>query len=160
MSEHKNETAETIRNLIDQFYARQDGAVLRELLTVLLNATVSVPMNVIMEKEDEEQFLGAKPGDTVTTRQAIRMKPDMLKNGAGELLFPVFTQPEDAPEDYRKYFSWVTMDFMRCVRSAFHNEECSGVVINAFSTAFPLNKLILQLLINQAEADSNKGDFK
>jgi len=150
-------SAALIRSLIEEFYAKQDGAVLRQLLMVLMDAQVSVPMNVFMEEADEEQFRNAKPGETVTTQGQIRMKPDMLKNSAGELLFPVFTDPEDAPEDYRKYFSWITMDFMRCVRSAFHNEECSGVVVNAFSRAFPINKLVLQLLINQEDANRNKG---
>lgn len=156
MSESAYETGETLCALIDRFYAKRDGAILREILMLLLDATVFVPMNVTVEKEDEEQFLSAKPGETITTKREIRMKPDMLQNSAGELMFPVFTRKEEAPENYREFFSWVTMDFMRCARSAFHNEQCSGVVINGFSTAFPLNKLILQLLINQEEAIKNK----
>jgi len=31
------------------------------------------------------------------------------------------------------------------------------VVVNAFSRAFPINKLVLQLLINQEDANRNKG---
>ncbi len=153
----KEYTGDLICSLIDEFYARQDGTVLRRILMTLMDAQVSVPMNVFMEKADEEQFLTTKPGETITTKGQIRMKPDMLKNSQGELMFPVFTQPEEAPEDYRKYFSWITMDFMRCARSAFHNEECAGIVVNAFSTPFPINKLILQLLINQAADADNKG---
>lgn len=150
-------SAALIRSLIEEFYAKQDGAVLRQLLMALMDAQVRVPMNVFMEEADEAQFLSARPGETVTTKGQIRMKPDMLKNSAGELMFPVFTDSEEAPEEYRKCFSWITMDFMRCARSAFHNEDCSGVVVNAFSRAFPINKLILQLLINQEDANRNKG---
>ena len=150
-------SAALIRSLIEEFYAKQDGAVLRRLLMTLMNTQVRVPMNVSMGKADEAQFRSAKPGETITTKEQIRMKPDMLKNSTGELFFPVFTDSEEAPENYRQYFTWVTMDFMHCVRSAFHNEECTGVVVNAFSTAFPINKLILQLLINQESDGANKS---
>lgn len=156
MSEHTNPVAAKICALIDIFYGKKDGAVLRELLMALMDAQVAVPMNVFMEEADEAQFRNAKPGETITTRGQIRMKPDMLKNNQGELLFPVFTQQEEAPENYRKFVSWVTMDFMRCARSAYQNEECSGIVVNAFSRPFPINKLLLQVMINQADSDNNK----
>lgn len=155
MSEHTSPMAAKICALIDIFYEKKDGAVLRELLMTLMDASIVVPMNVFMEEADEQQFLNASPGDTVTTKGQIRMKPDMLKNSQGELLFPVFTGQEEAPEDYRKFFSWVTMDFMRCARSAFHKEDCSGIVVNAFSRPFPINKLLLQVMINQADCESN-----
>lgn len=151
MKEKAKAAADLVCKLIRDFNSKQDTDTLRLLLAVLMSVQVSVPMTVSMETADVEQFLQAKVGDTVTTGSAIRMKPDMLKNGAGELFFPAFTLKEETPENYRGSFSWITMDFMNCVHNAHHNETCSGVVINGFSESFVVNRPLMKLMLGLEE---------
>ena len=143
-------------SLIRRVNERHDMDALKILIVVLSDMRVSIPMTVSMEATDMEKFLHAKVGDTVTTGGPILMKPDMLKNSAGELFFPVFTLKEEAPEDYRSAFSWITMDFMNCVHNAYGNENCDGVVINGFSESFVVNRPLLQLMIEFEETKRKK----
>ena len=154
MDEKAKSAANLVCRLIRDFYTKQDEGTLRLLISLLMNVQVSVPMTVSMEDADVEKFLHAKAGDTVTTGGAIRMKPDMLKNNAGELFFPAFTMAEETPENYRTSFSWITMDFMNCVHSAYGNENCTGVVINGFSEPFVVNRQVMKLMLETEEKTS------
>lgn len=156
MEEKAKAAAELICKLIHDFNTKRDTEILRLLLAVLMGVQVSVPMTVSMENADVEKFLHAKAGDTVTTGGAIRMKPDMLKSGTGELFFPAFTTKEETPDNYRNSFSWITMDFMNCVHSAHSNENCAGVVINGFTESFAVNRTLMKLMLD-AEASKNKN---
>ena len=152
MDEKEKVYASLVCTCIKDFNEHRNEKALIMLLSVLHAAQVSVPMTVTMDKADEEQFLQAKVGDTVTTGGAIRMKPDMLTNNDGELFFPAFTLQEEAPEDYRSVFSWITMDFMNCVCSAYGNEKCAGVVVNAFSEPFTLTRPLMKFMIDREKA--------
>lgn len=151
MDEKAKAYASLVCTCIKDFNEHRNEKALIMLLSILHAAQVSVPMTVTMEKADEEQFLRAKVGETVTTGGAIRMKPDMLTNAAGELFFPAFTLRDEAPEDYRNAFSWITMDFMNCVHSAYGNENCAGVVINAFSESFAVTRPLMKIMLEKEE---------
>ncbi len=159
MEEQARSAADLVCKLIHDFNAKRDTDTLRLLLAVLMSVQVSVPMTVSMENADVEKFLHAKAGDTVTTDGAIRIKPDMLKNGAGELFFPAFTLAEETPEDYRNAFSWITMDFMNCVHNAYRNENCAGVVINGFTESFVVNRPLMKLMLELEEQKSKPSDL-
>ena len=151
MEEKAKAAADLVCKLIRDFNSKRDTDTLRLLLAVLMSVQVCVPMTVSMENADFEKFLHTKAGDTVTTGGTIRMKPDMLKNGAGELFFPAFTLKEETPENYRNSFSWITMDFMNCVHNANHYENCAGVVINGFSGSFVVNRQMMKLMLELEE---------
>lgn len=155
MDEKARAAADLVCKLIHDFNAKRDTDTLRLLLAVLMSVQVSVPMTVSMENADVEKILQSKAGDTVITGGAIRMKPDMLKNGAGELFFPAFTPKEETPEHYRSSFSWITMDFMNCVRNAYRNENCVGVIINGFSESFTVKRPLMKLML-ELEESKNK----
>ena len=148
MDEKEKAQAEMMCDLIRRFNTHRDTPSLTLLVAFLLNARVCVPMTVSMEEEDLEKILASKAGDTVTTGGAIRMKPDMLKNDTGELFFPAFTTKEETPESYRKNFSWITMDFMDCVRKASGMPICDGLVLNGFSEPFVLSRALMQLMMD------------
>lgn len=148
MEEQEKFAADLVCGLIRSFNQKEDMDSLRLLIAILMTENVSVPMTVSMEDGDLQQFLHAKAGDTVTTGGAIRMKPDMLENSAGERFFPAFTRQEEAPEHYRSAFSWITMNFMNCVHSAHSNPNCAGVVINGFSEPFVVNRALMGLMLD------------
>lgn len=160
MEDKAKAAAAMVCSLIHDFNTKREEGTLRFLIAALMLSQVSVPMTVSMEDADVEQFLHAKEGDTVTTGGEIRMKPDMLKNGGGELFFPAFTQIEEAPEGYRNSFSWITMDFMNCVHSAHANESCAGVVINGFSSPFVVTRPLLKLMLDLEASRNEKTDGK
>lgn len=159
MEEKAKAAAELVCKLIHDFNTKRDTDTLRLLLAVLMSVQVSVPMTVSMENADIEKFLQAKAGDTVTTGGAIRMKPDMLKNGAGELFFPAFTMKDETPENYRNSFSWITMDFMNCVHNVNHYKNCAGVVINGFSESFVVNRPLMKLMLELEEQKNKPSDL-
>lgn len=141
----------------------QDGKVLTILInehnairseksfTVLLSCLaddppVWVPMTVTASDEDIENILKSGVGSVVKTKNEIRMKPDILKNGEGELFFPGFSMQEEAPETYRNHFSWVKMPMSNCVNVALQMKNLKGMVLNGFSSSFVLPNSLLQLL--------------
>lgn len=155
MEEKAKNTAEVICRLIEDAKSQRECGSLQFLLAVLMDAQVSVPMTVTMDEADTEKFLHANVGDTISTSNTIRMKPDFLKDGAGNLYLGVFTTIEESGKDYSRSFSWVTMDFMNCVHSAYHNDTCSGIVINAFSNPFVLEKPLLNMMLKAEKAESD-----
>lgn len=157
MDEKAKSAANLVCKLIHEYNSKRDTETLRLLLAILMSVQVSVPMTVSMENADVGKFLHTKAGDTVTTGGVIRMKPDMLKNGAGERFFPAFSLKEETPEDYRSSFSWITMDFMNCVHSAYRNENCAGVVINGFSESFVVNRPLMKLML---DLEASKNEYK
>ena len=160
MEEKAKSATALVCRLIKDFNSKRDTDTLRLLTAVLMSVQVSVPMTVSMENADVEKFLHAKAGDTVTTGGAIRMKPDMLKNGAGEQFFPAFTLKEETPEGYRNSFSWITMDFMNCVHNAYRNGNCAGVVINGFTESFVVNRPLMKLMLEIEETKNKKQENK
>ena len=159
MDEKARSAADLVCRLIKDSNTERDTDTLRLLIAVLMSVQVSVPMTISMENADVEKFLHAKAGDTVTTGGAIRMKPDMLKNGAGELFFPAFTLKEETPEDYRNTFSWITMDFMNCVHNAYRNENCAGVVVNGFSKSFVVNRPLMKFMLELEEQKDKASEL-
>jgi len=107
---------------------------------------VWVPMTVSVTDEDVENILQAGVGGVVQTKNEIRMKPDVLKNGDGKLFFPGFSLQEEASEAYRKNFSWVKMPVSNCVNIALQTENLEGLVLNAFSHSVVLPKPLLAVL--------------
>ena len=104
MDEKAKSAVDLVCRLIKDFNTERDTDTLRLLIAVLMSVQVSVPMTVSMENADVEKFFHAKAGDTVTTGGAIRMKPDMLKNGAGELFFSCFHTSKGNPGGLSEYF--------------------------------------------------------
>lgn len=112
-------------------------------LRLVANTIVWVPMNMAVSPEDILQFLMSKKGDVVSTKNEIRMKPDILKDPHGRLYFPIFTSTEEAPVKYRNNFSWIQVPFKEVLKQARQHKDVDAVVINAFSNnvSFPLTML-------------------
>lgn len=117
------------------------------VLSGLREAELWIPMTVSASKADEDKFLNAKQGDTVTTEDSIHMKPDILKDEKGILYLPVFTDQAEAPEDYRKHFSWIQISFTDCCAYIVKSNECGGIAVNAFSYSFTVTKDLAAIMI-------------
>ena len=97
-----------IKNTIDQYYHDpQNSALLLDVVKLFWEGSFFVPMTAIVAESDQEQFLNAKKGDRIETKESIRLRPDLLRAGDNTLWYPAFTSPEETDENYRSRFSWI-----------------------------------------------------
>lgn len=147
VTEEPQTSDETLLQLIAQHHADTTPQTFLPILEYLRSdPKLFVPMTAQISAADQAQFLNAKPGDQISTKGQIRMKPDYLTKD-GKLFFPVFTSKEETPEQYRNNFSWMQLPFLQCAKMTLANADLSAVVINAFTKNLVLNREALQLLL-------------
>ena len=133
---------------------RTQWNVLR-LFRILRDSFIWIPCNAIPDEVSQAQLeeivksAGDDPqaliGKTFKSEGAVRMVPDILQNGE-EFFFPVFTSAEEMGE-YGDHFSKVERHFLEAVAMAQNNErDLSGIVVNAFSEPFVVNKEAFPLI--------------
>ncbi len=124
-----------LNELIQRFINDPKGEALFSILYCLIDSDVQVPMNAIMSEEDKDSFKNCKAGDEISLKNELRLKPDLLKNeSTNKLYFPIFSTIKDATEEYSKNFSWINMNIDTCVNFVDNNKDCSGLILNAFTT--------------------------
>ena len=107
------------------------------LLRCLRDASVWIPMNMKVSDTDVKKLLASKVGDTITTADDIRAKPDILvQQDTGEKVFPVFSQKEQAPADYAQHFSWLQLDFMLVCEWVHADDDLAGIMIDPFTACY------------------------
>lgn len=120
---------------------------LLRLLIILRDSCVWVPCAVVLSDTDKEVWskiiqeaaekgeLTSLKGQILKNQDAIRIIPDILRNG-DDLFFPVFTSAEEMG-NYHEGFSALPCNLLKTVDMARNNEKVvKGIVINAFSEPF------------------------
>lgn len=125
-----------------------------EILSYLEKNSGWVPCRANYSEEDYEKLLGLKKGDKFSFKDT-RFKPDILKHTSGKLFFPLFSQKEEAPEDYAGSFSWMNMPIVQCCQMANNNPDCSGIIINAFTNSLPIPNDLIDIILNNYFAKEN-----
>lgn len=128
-----------------------------KLLRILRDSYVWVPCNAILSDADYAMIekmakdaesgegLDSLKGQQFTTMDNVRLVPDILQNGDA-FFFPVFTSAEEMG-DYGDHFSKVEKHFLETIVLARNNEkDVAGIVINAFSEPFVINKELFELI--------------
>ena len=128
-----------------------------KLLRILRDSYVWVPCNAILSDADYAMIekmakdaesgegLDSLKGQQFTTMDNVRLVPDILQNGDA-FFFPVFTSAEEMGE-YGDHFSKVEKHFLETIVLARNNEkDVTGIVINAFSEPFVVNKELFELI--------------
>ncbi len=118
-----------------------------KLARILRDSWIWIPCNAIMSDTDytavEKVVLAAADGEGLdslagqvfTTKDEVRLVPDILQSGE-EFFFPVFTTSEEMGE-YGEHFSTIEKHFLDAIHLAVNNEKnVSGIVINAFTYPF------------------------
>lgn len=100
-------------------------------------------------------------GHEFTTQDNVRLVPDILQNG-DNFFFPIFTTANEMGE-YGEHFSKVEKHFLETIILAKNNEKgVIGIVINAFSEPFVVNKDLFELIegmesnIEKSESDTDE----
>ena len=119
---------------------------LLDIMAILRDSYVWIPCNAIMSEVDQAR-LTAKDiniGEEFTTHDQVRLIPDILQS-EDEFYFPVFSNIE-AMGEYGNGFSKVQKHFSEALVLANNNErELVGIVINAFSEPYILDKELWNL---------------
>lgn len=145
------ETLESGRVLLAlkrHFIEKSSKENLFALLSCLRDSMVIVPITVTMSDVDEVAFLNAKKGDTVTTEESVRLKPDIMIQGE-DLYFPMFTNADQMPEDYVG-FSTLEISVVQCIDLAKGMGDLTGLVLDPLTEEtviipFDLADVILQI---------------
>ena len=128
-----------------------------EVLEILRDSWVWVPCTAVLSDEDNEavEKMLSEAGDdpkqmvgmTFTTKDQIRMIPDILEN-TGEYFFPIFSSKEEMGE-YGNDFSKVAQHILNVIPMAKNNErELKGIVLNAFTEPFVLDATLFDMFEN------------
>lgn len=140
---------------LHRFQEARDEPTFINLLELLRDSYVWIPCNAVLSDEDQERMnamFDSLNGDfsklkdmEFVTQGETRFIPDLLLNGEA-LFFPIFST-EAAMGEYGNGFSKVQKPMLEAIAVARNNEkEPVGIVLNAFSEPFVLNKELWELV--------------
>ncbi|MCR4671881.1 MAG: ADP-ribosylglycohydrolase family protein [Lachnospiraceae bacterium] len=122
-----------------------------KLMKILRDSWVWIPCTAVFSDADQEaaEKMVAEAaenggpeslaGQMFTTKDDVRLVPDVLQNGE-DFFFPVFTSAEEMG-DYGNNFSKIEKHFLKAMDLAQNNEKnVAGIVINAFSEPLVIPK--------------------
>lgn len=138
-------TAEsTMENLIEILDILEDSCVWIPCIAKMSEADQAKIKSLISEKKDNPEDL---IGITFVTHDETRFAPDILESG-GKFFFPVFSS-EEAMGEYGNNFSKIQMSIKEAIILARNNDKnVEGIVLNAFSEPFILDKKIWDIFEN------------
>lgn len=146
-----------LKDAVKTFNGERNERNFVDVLEILRDSWVWVPCTAVFSdednkavedmledvKEDPEQLVGM----TLTTKDQVRLIPDILEND-GDLFFPIFSSEEEMAE-YGDNFSKVAQRLVDVIPLARNNEkELKGIVLNAFSEPFVLESVLFDLVEN------------
>lgn len=140
------ESGRVLLALKSMFNENRCTETLFPFLECLRDSVVYVPMNAILSEEDQKRTQNLKAGDRWSNNDEIRFTPDTLRSPDGKLWFPIFTQVEQIPEDYRKRFSIISLPALRCLSMAHAIRDVEGFVVDAFTDATVLTFALADIL--------------
>lgn len=138
-----------------------------KLTRLFRDSWVWIPCNAVMSDADYEILSRAVNeggpdsvvGQEFTTRDEIRLIPDILQSGEN-FFFPVFTSPEEMGE-YGEHFSKVQKHFLEAANLAKNNEkDVVGIVINAFTDPFTVPKEMFDIIAEMESELEGKTDHE
>lgn len=121
-----------------KYLTEQTNESLMAVLMCLRDSTLYVPLDMKMSDKDEEKFMGVKKGDIISCEDEVHLSPDIFKTEDGIKFFPVFSTPEEMPEDYRKTTSVMPFGIFECLDMAHKVDGVMGMVLDAMSEPLPL----------------------
>lgn len=128
-----------------------------DVLEFLRDSYVWIPCNAVMSEADIAEIeqavkesgddLSSMIGKTFSTKEAVRMIPDILQNGE-QFFFPIFSSVEEMGE-YGEHFSKVQKHILEVIPMARNSEKnVAGIVLNAFSESFILDAELFDMIEN------------
>ena len=164
-----------LKEAVSKFNTLRNEQNFMELLENLCDSYVWVPCTAVLSDVDNmavETMLDELNGDyeqlegkTLTTKEQVRLIPDILKNG-DYLFFPIFSSAEEMGE-YGNGFSKIERHILEVIPLARNNEKnVNGIVLNAFSEPFILDSGLYEVVENmnprvrQSGNDDERGRYE
>lgn len=155
ITEKDLEDGSMLETAVTRFNAERNEANFLDILEILRDSWVWVPCNAVMSDADQarmEKMIGSLNGDfkkltgmEFTAKDKTRLIPDILQNG-DRFFFPIFSTAE-AMGEYGDNFSKVQKHMLEVITLARNNKkEPTGIVLNAFSEPFILDKEIWDIV--------------
>ena len=149
------EDGSMLRNAIATFRAETTNEHFIDIMEILRDSYIWIPCSAILSEEDQKAWgeilekagndLDQLVGMEMTSKEDIRMVPDILQHGDG-LYFPAFISCEDMGE-YGEHFSKVQRHFLEAISLARNNKkEVKGIVLNAFTDPLIIDREIWDLI--------------
>lgn len=146
-----------LENAVHEFFSNRNNDTFINVLEILRDSWVYVPCTAVLSDRDQSRMeeLINKVGDEIDkladeefmTLDETRLIPDILENEDG-YFFPIFSN-EEAMGEYGDNFSKVARHILDVIPLARNNEkEPIGIVLNAFSEPFILDKGLWDILEN------------
>ena len=149
-----------LKALIKRFHENQTKQNAFAVLHCLRDSNITIPCTIEMSERDQEKFFNVQVGDEIAPEDDVRYIPDILNNGQDDY-FPVFSSEEEMGE-YGKQFSKVEQHFLGAISLAKANEKVKGIVVNAFTEQFLVDKDLFDFvarLPSNVEDDLNNDDM-
>ena len=151
------EDGSMLKEAVEKFQADRNEANFLDILEILRDSYVWIPCYAVLSEEDQKRIqkmcdetgedLNDLIGKEFTNADAVRFIPDILQHG-DEYYFPIFSTAEEMGE-YGNHFSKLQRHFLEALTLATNNEKnVSGIVLNAFSTPFILDRQIFDVFKN------------
>lgn len=146
-----------LEEAVSRFNSNRNNDTLIDILEILRDSYVYVPCTAVLSDRDQQRLeeLLNKVGNNLeklvdeefTTLDKTRLIPDILENEDG-YFFPIFSSI-DAMGEYGESFSKVSHHVLDVIPLARNNDkEPIGIVLNAFTEPFILDKMIWDIVEN------------
>lgn len=157
ITEKDLEDGSMLETAVARLDSERNEANFLDLLEILRDSWVWVPCLAVMSDADQARFeelvmsfandSEGITGEEFKAQDEIRLIPDILQNGE-ELYFPIFST-EEAMGEYGEGFSKVQKHILEVIALARNNDrDLAGIVLNAFSESFVLDKEIWEIVEN------------
>lgn len=144
-----------LREAIRRFNSERNENNLFDVMELLRDSDVWVPCTAVLSETDQQALeemvknagddLSSMKGKVMTSKDQIRMVPDILQNGE-YFFFPVFSSDSEMGE-YGDGFSKIETGFLHAINLARNNEkELKGIVVDAFSEPFVLDSELFDIV--------------
>ncbi len=149
------EGGQMLRDAIRRFNSERNENNLFDVMELLRDSNVWVPCTAVFSEADQKTIedmvkeagddLSSMKGKVMTSKDQIRMVPDILQNGE-YFFFPVFSSDSEMGE-YGQSFSKIETGFLHAINLARNNEkELKGIVVDAFSEPFVLDSELFDIV--------------
>jgi len=157
ITEEDLEDGSMLEAAVVKFNTERNEPNFLDLLEILRDSWVWVPCTAIMSDADQarlealvmgmEDNLEELKSEEFVAHDETRLVPDVLQNGEA-FFFPIFST-EEAMGEYGDGFSKVQKHILEVIPLARNNErDIAGIVLNAFSEPFVLDKEIWDIVEN------------
>lgn len=123
------ENGDVLVNLRNYFITQKTPENLMPLLKCMKDSQIIVPMNLELSEEDLNRFENAEDGERMETSDEIKMLPAILE-AKGKRLFPMFSQVEQIPEDFKNDHNLVKMPTVQALNMAHAIKDLDGIVLD------------------------------